>query len=108
MMFAKRKRVVDERYKELVRALPCLLSKTGKCYGAVEAHHAGRLRRMGEKPDDNTCVPLCHRHHVDEWHGAMGHFKGWTKEQRAAWAAKAIEFTRNQLGSMHLEPPLVL
>lgn len=87
----------DPVYRARVRALPCLLAVTGKCLGAVEAHHAGERDAKGRKPGDDTCVPLCHRHHVAEWHGASGHFKSWSRERRRAWAREAIQRTREDL-----------
>lgn len=84
----------DDEYVRWVRSRYCLLTPVGGCDGPVEAHHAGRDRGMGQRADDSTAVPLCHRHHVCDWHGATGAFKGWSRAQRRAWADWAVERTR--------------
>jgi hypothetical protein len=64
----------------------------GCCSGPIHAHHAGK-RAAGRKADDDTCISLCSRHHND-WHGAVGPFAGWTREQRREWADARIAETR--------------
>jgi hypothetical protein len=61
------------------------------CGGDIVAHHAG------PKSNDSTAVPLCVKHHA-QWHDANGVFKGWDREQRRAWAAATIAWTRMALG----------
>lgn len=34
----------------------------GPCSGPVEAHHAG-VHGLGQKPADDSCIPLCRHHH---------------------------------------------
>ena len=34
------------------------------CNGPIEADHAGR-RGLGQKADDDSCIPLCRQHHGD-------------------------------------------
>ncbi len=82
---------------ERVRGLPCLVIYLAPpCLGDVVAHHAGIGRGMGQKADDDTCVPLCQGHHM-EWHAMCGYFKGWDKARRREWAEWAIQETRSIL-----------
>lgn len=54
-----------------------------RCSGRIEAHHAGRKQGVGMKASDDTCVPLCSRHHreLTEHRGA---FAGMSREQLRA------------------------
>lgn len=55
-MLRKPSRVIDERYLDYVRTLPCLL-----CQGIPsEAHH---IQSRGAGGSDRGTVPLCRRHH---------------------------------------------
>jgi hypothetical protein len=47
--------------------------------------------------DDTTAVPMCHGHHIYDWHGATGVFKGWGKEKRREFAVLCIGLTRSLL-----------
>ena len=61
-------------------------------FGSVEAHHAG-ARGLGQRASDMTAIPLCTLHHRD-WHDCNGVFRGWSKEQRRAWAEARIAETQ--------------
>lgn len=52
----------------------------------VEAHHP-RLpgTGMARKAPDREAFPMCHLHHVVEFHGARGFFDGWSKPERHRW-----------------------
>jgi hypothetical protein len=50
-----------------------------RCAGRIEAHHAGRKPGMALKAPDDTCVPLCTRHH-DELTTHRGAFAGMSRE----------------------------
>ena len=75
-----------------VKAQRCCMWMQDPCEGPTEAHHAGE-RGMGQKAHDETCVPLCTKHHRG-LHDANGIFKRWTKKIRKAWVARQIEWTR--------------
>lgn len=84
----------DPEYAAAVRRMSCVLAPDkDRCFGAVEAHHAGQRHGMGTKADDDTCVPLCRQHHAD-WHRAVGYFKDWRRDQRREWARWAIAKTQ--------------
>lgn len=63
-MLVKPKRVIDRRYREWIKNLPCLLSSMG-CIQPIDPHHVipKGEGRMGSKVSDRRCVPLCRRHH---------------------------------------------
>jgi hypothetical protein len=80
---------------------------TTPCHGQVQADHAGR-RGWGQKADDQTCIPLCRRHHRerDHFHGT---FKTWDHDRMrqwldlmAAWYQKAY---RRGSPELHVEIP---
>lgn len=85
-------RARDVDYMIWVKTQPCLVA-SDLCEGGIDAHHAGKRHGMSTKADDATCIPLCHRHHI-EWHGACGPFKGWSKDQRHAFAVESIAKTQ--------------
>lgn len=61
--------------------------------GNVEAAHVGP--RVGPRASDLDTIPLCSLHHrIDGWDTYSGPFKGWTREQRRAWAEKEIAVVR--------------
>lgn len=64
-----KKRVRDLARMKWIKTLPCAVTfgwwpveLVGDCGGVVEADHAGR-HGMSHKAPDNTCIPLCMRHH---------------------------------------------
>lgn len=75
-------------YIRIVKAMPCRLAATGRCVGAVEAHHPTHLRQSGDdkrRAHDFTAIPLCHSHHVAELHGLSGFFRTFNREDLVAW-----------------------
>jgi hypothetical protein len=75
----------DPEYLKWLRQQPCDVFD-GTCMGPIEAHHStGRKRGIGTKNHDHTCIPLCHKHHVHDFHMHSGHFRDWDREKRAAW-----------------------
>jgi hypothetical protein len=82
----------DPAYVSWVRQQTCMADWTGQCRGAVQAHHAGK-RGLGQRSDDDTCIPLCDGHH-DAWHDGGLPFSGASKDLRRMWADLAIEVTR--------------
>lgn len=86
----------DMPYMAAVRAMRCCVGRLepGFCSpGGVEAHHAGERPGVGLKAPDNTCIPLCRRHHA-EWHAASGYFRGWDRARRRIWADDRIAETQ--------------
>ena len=88
--YARRER--DWDYMGWVKTLPCLLART-ECSGTIEADHTGMDSPMGQKAPDDTCVPLCSRHHRDR-HDGLGFFRGQTREVRREWRLWAIDKTQ--------------
>lgn len=63
------------------------------CRGEVEAHHAGEHGR-GQKPPDNTCIPLCAAHHRGDDVGITryrGPFAGWPRGSVKRWELAMVE-----------------
>jgi hypothetical protein len=81
------------RFVLWVKTLPCCAhSFDPTCSaGYVEAHHAGD-RPFGRKAHDETCIPLCTKHHR-EWHDAGGVFRFWKKDQRRSWRDEMVAKT---------------
>src|SRR5574342_234692 len=80
----------DPDYLRQVRTLPC--AAPGCTTRPVQAHHAG-ARGLGQKASDDTCIPLCERHH-ESWHSVRAPFDVMGRLGRRVWAATAIEATR--------------
>lgn len=82
-----RARARDFEYMAWIRRQPCAVRAehrlTSPCAGRMEADHAG-LRAMGQKADDRTCIPLCHKHHVQRT-SMSGVFATFTKTTMRAW-----------------------
>jgi hypothetical protein len=74
----------DPAYVQWVRRQRCAvageLRTPSQCGGPVEAHHAGE-RAFGRKAADDTCVPLCVRHHR-EYHDVRGFFAHLSRTER--------------------------
>lgn len=58
------------------------------CNGAIEAHHAGDHAGF-QKPPDDTCIPVCSKHHYDAEH-YDGPFAGWPRGAVHAWELAMI------------------
>ena len=58
-----------ERYKAWIRTQPCCARKLTPCDGGVEAsHHPERMHgTMGAKTGDDKLLPLCRKHHHDDF-----------------------------------------
>lgn len=83
-------------YMDWVRSQRCLLAKkggAGDCQGRTEADHAGVDHARGRKAPDETCIPLCTRHHRDR-HEATGFFRDMSKDERRQWRLEAIVRTQ--------------
>lgn len=88
---SKRKAPRDFAFMLWVKQQPCLLAgdqSAGECRGPIHAHHAGARPGVSMKAPDDTCIPLCERHH-DDWHSCRGAFDV-TKDARREWAAWAV------------------
>lgn len=82
----------DKVYTAWVRTRPCSarsMANAGDCFGGVQAHHAGRDRGLSQRAHDDTCIPLCVKHHQD-WHSAAGPFRPLDKERRRQWSEQQI------------------
>lgn len=89
--------VKDESFKAAVRLLPCCARYMGPCRGHVDPHHAGDDRGLGQKASDDTCIPMCRKHHT-EIEDVTGAFKGWIKEMLRSWQDEKIAATRATVG----------
>lgn len=71
----------DPAHLRWIREQPCC------CCGLrfpIEAHHSTVGRGLSQKTSDREAMPLCLFCHSD-FHGALGHFAGWTKAMRKTW-----------------------
>jgi len=81
-------------YLAFVHEQPCCLAGP-RCSGRIEAHHAGRKPGLALKAHDDTCVPLCTRHH-DELTTRRGVFSGMSREALRALQDEWIGATRSR------------
>jgi hypothetical protein len=66
MMFPKTLAWRSKKYTDWIKTQPCY-----KCGAEAEPHHLkgiGNMAGGSQKAPDWTCVPLCHKHHM-EMHG---------------------------------------
>jgi len=92
--YRRRERDVD--FMLFVLTQPCAvrsLARAGACDGRVQADHAG-ARGLGVKAPDDTCIPLCMKHHGQRT-DYRGFFKNWKGPQMRAWADLAIHQIQN-------------
>jgi hypothetical protein len=56
---------VRKTYLDWLHGQPCVVgqSSSDPCQGDVEAAHQDEGKGMGMKTSDDTCIPLCTRHH---------------------------------------------
>ncbi len=87
-------RALDPGYLEFVRGLPCCapLNEDDPCWGPIDPHHAGP-HPMGRKADDDTCIPLCRKHHGDV-DAFAGPFAGMSRWVRAEFYTREIARVR--------------
>lgn len=64
-----------------------------ECSGRTHVCHEGKTPGTSLRCPDSETMPMCERHHLNEWGGARGFFRGWTKEQRREWADARIAET---------------
>lgn len=87
-------------HRAQVRKLPCCAPNAPRgCNGRMTASHldVGEEKGMGMKAGDQACVPHCWKHGAD-WDLRDGPFRGWTKDERRAYAEEAIHETQVVLG----------
>lgn len=97
--YRRRERKLD--FMAYVLWLPCELRNVhgaGRCCGRVQADHAG-LRSFGQKADDDTCIPLCEKHHRDRT-DYTGYFKNWRGVRMRAWCDRVIHVTQGRYKTM--------
>jgi hypothetical protein len=83
----------NEAFVCFVRRQKCRLWMQDPCEGPTEPHHAGE-RGLGQRAHDETCIPLCTKHHR-AFHDASGLFKRWRRDERRAWLARQIQWTQH-------------
>lgn len=83
-----RSRERDAPYMLWVKTLKCHAAHLSPCFGSVEADHAGR-RPTGRKAPDNTCIPMCQRHHAQR-DAFKGVFRTWVQDEMRGWLAATV------------------
>ena len=98
-MTAHSERTRDFAFMGWVKTQPCRLhdlpDAAGPCAGFsawAEADHAGE-RAGWRRAADDTCIPLCQRHHADRTE-RRGYFAGRDWEWMRRWCDAAIDETR--------------
>ncbi len=101
---AYRRRPRDLDYMRWIRHQPCAVSghPDSRCQGRMEADHAGP-RAMGQKADDVTCIPLCHKHHVQR-SSFGGVFRTWDKAQMRQWLSELVTRYQRLYRELALSP----
>lgn len=70
------------------------------CDGHVQADHAGK-RGLSVKANDDTCIPLCEKHHTQRA-SFHGYFKDFDQERMRAWLLEQIAYYQAEY-TKHLE-----
>lgn len=101
------RRVRDDAFMGWVKTLrccaadaACLAAELGEISyadaacspGFVEADHAGP-RGLGQKADDDTCIPLCAKHHRERT-DFSGAFRSWDQRRMREWIEDMVARTR--------------
>lgn len=79
-------------FMRIVKCLPCCLCSEGDCDGVVEADHAGS-RPFARRAPDETCIPLCSKHHADRTL-RNGFFRGMPVMEMKKWCAEQMVKTQ--------------
>lgn len=90
----------DTPYMLWVKSLSCAVlefwmpweHEIGTCDGPIQADHMGR-RGIGQKAADDTCAPMCRRHHRERTDHS-GVFRHATREQAREWCAGVVRDIR--------------
>jgi hypothetical protein len=91
--YARRERAYD--YMGWVKTQECLCAQNvydDPCEGPIEADHAGD-RGLGQKAPDNTCVPLCMKHHRART-DMRGIFTTFDAHAMYLWRSSAVSVTQ--------------
>ena len=108
---AYRRRERDYEHMAIVRRLPCsvrtliggtrfaeLLGNDALCAGEVQADHMGR-RTMGMKAKDDSCAPMCRKHH-DHRTNFLGYFRSYNKAAMREFTEWAIGAAREHVAEV--------
>lgn len=87
----------NRAFVAFVHTLKCRMWMQDPCEGPLQAHHAGS-RGVGQRAPDDTCIPLCRRHH-QAWHDLLPPFRGMSRDERRAWRDAQIEWVRARFKS---------
>lgn len=87
------RKLAEALYVRWIHTRTCVLAGFD-CRGPIQQSHARNIGRlptgMGCKESDFASVPMCMKHHLEEWEARAGAFAGWTNDQRRAWMVAAI------------------
>lgn len=84
---AYKRRPRDTPYMMWIKRQPCCaraFSHLSRCFGRIEADHAGGGRAKGHKAPDRTCIPMCQRHHGQR-DAFKGPFRDWDHDRMRRW-----------------------
>jgi len=77
----------DFEYMAWIKSIKCCVPGCTSS-GVSDAHHAILKSKGGS---DRTCVPLCHYHHIGEYHGQLGSVDAALKE----WGIDLLEVSKD-------------
>jgi hypothetical protein len=87
------RKLAESLYLRWLHARSCVLAGF-ECNGPIQQSHARNIgplpTGMGRKESDFQSVPMCSRHHLEQWEARAGAFAGWTNDQRRAWMVATI------------------
>jgi hypothetical protein len=92
---------------EWCRNQPCACQP---CGARSEAHHSttddtrGPRRGKGQKSSDDSCLPLCAKHH-HQFHNLTGYFESFTKPLIRSWQANQVKVHRDRYEAEFGEQP---
>lgn len=87
------RKLAEALYLRWLHKRPCVLAGP-QCSDVIHQSHARNIgplpTGMGRKESDFQSIPMCSKHHLEEWEAYAGAFAGWTNEQRRAWMVAQI------------------
>lgn len=79
----ERQTPMEQAFVHWLHDQPCAL-RSWECNGSIQAAHFRDMTGLGRKERDETCIPLCRKHHED-YDQAKNYFAAWDRGWRKLW-----------------------
>lgn len=97
----------DRARLDWLHTLPCCApGAPSGCRFDPTVHHDTQDRGLATRSPHARGIPMCRQHHVYDFHGNAGPFKGWKQDQLRAWQTTQVAkyqalWEQRQAGAHH-------